>query len=94
MALGPIACCADARFVSFLRLNRDDGDCCQGNDLDFGGKTAVAHGFEALVKPCKKERTPAEQLSGRWPCRRRLDVGDTITLIKLISLSVQDTKEC
>jgi hypothetical protein len=66
----------------------------RGSDLDAGRKTAVAHGFEALVSAYKRKRTRAEELSGRRPCQRRLGICDTITLTKLDSLSVQHTKEC
>jgi hypothetical protein len=56
----------------------------RGSDLNLGAQTAAAHGFEALVKSSQKKCTPVEQGIGREPCRRRLDVGDTITLMKLI----------
>lgn len=91
--LGPLACCADARSVSFLGLDLNDEAAARGSDVILARQTAVAHGFEALVKPCKRKLTVAEELSGRWPCRDPLDVRDTITLTKLHSLSVQDTKE-
>lgn len=33
--------------------------------MDIGRKTAVAHGFEALVSVRKRKRTRAEELNGR-----------------------------
>jgi hypothetical protein len=56
--------------------------------------TAVAHGFEALVKPCNRKPTRCGIAERQTVCRGRLGVGDTITLTKLRALYVPHTKEC
>jgi hypothetical protein len=75
-------------FFSTVDLGSEDSGQGSGARID-----AVTRGFEALVKPRQKRPTSAKELGGRWHCRRPLDAGDTITLTKPDSLSVQHLNE-
>jgi hypothetical protein len=78
MDLEPLLVAPTHVYFPFWGLIWTTRPSARGSELP-GARQPIAHGFEALVKPCKRFVHVPRELSGTRPCTRRLGMCDTIT---------------